>query len=134
MPFGVRSRIMKRPGVRLSRWTRPTHLSRVFMSAFSMSFQSSSPARIAAAKAYTSLNAAVASFASFAFSIGLPSAARSTASSGRNEVPVSPDHVGPGVGFTENLWSVGDGTSVTCMRSSERRCACGRIVGGDLST
>ena len=49
MPFGVRSRIMKRPGVRFERCSSPTHLSRVSMSAFSISFQSSSPARIAAA-------------------------------------------------------------------------------------
>merc|ERR1719440_532647 len=91
----MRMRIMKRPGVRLSRCTRPTHLSRVFMSAFSTASQSSSPERMAAANSYTLLNAVVASFASFAFSIGLPAAARSRASSGKKEEPVGPSHVGP---------------------------------------
>ena len=49
MPLGVRIRIMNLPGVRLSRWTSPTHLSRVFMSIFSTSSQSIVPARMAAA-------------------------------------------------------------------------------------
>ena len=49
MPLGMRMRIMNLPGVRLSRCTRPTHLRRVLKSAFSTSFQSISPERMAAA-------------------------------------------------------------------------------------
>ena len=62
------------------------------MSAFSTSFQSISPERMAAAYSYTELKMVVASLASFAFSIGLPASARSSASGGRKDVPVSPVH------------------------------------------
>jgi len=85
-------RIMNLPGVRLSRCTIPTHLSRVLKSAFSMLSQSVSPDRIAAAYSYTLLKMVVASLASLTFSIGLPSSAREIASSGRNDVPVLPVH------------------------------------------
>mmetsp|Transcript_60497 Transcript_60497/g.100421 ORF Transcript_60497/g.100421 Transcript_60497/m.100421 type:complete len:206 (+) Transcript_60497:1197-1814(+) len=92
IPLGMRMRIMNFPGVRLSRCTSPTHLSRVLKSAFSTSSQSISPERMAAAYSYTELKMVVASLASFAFSMGLPSAARLIASSGRNDVPVAPSH------------------------------------------
>eukprot|EP00967_Tisochrysis_lutea_P142687 scaffold264052_cov30-Tisochrysis_lutea.AAC.4 len=88
MPLGTRSRNMKRPGVRLSRCSMPQYLSREFMSAFSTSSQVSEPSRIFAANSYTSVHAEVGSLASLAFSIGLPSLARSIASSGRNSIPV----------------------------------------------
>ena len=47
------------------------------------------PARMAAAYSYTSEKAFVPSLASFTFSIGLPSFARSIVSVGRKEVPVT---------------------------------------------
>ncbi len=49
MPFGQRSRIMNVPGAFFARWSIPTHLRRVLMSASSTSFQSRVPARMAAA-------------------------------------------------------------------------------------
>ena len=59
VPLGTRIRIMNLPGVRLSRCTRPTHLRRVLKSAFSTSFQSISPERMAAAYSYTWLGVGV---------------------------------------------------------------------------
>ena len=71
-----------------------------------------------------SLNAFVASLAIFAFSIGLPSLARSTVSAGRKDVPVGPVQVGPS-GPTWNGSPIGDvGTtlpSILLMPSMRRK-------------